>query len=135
VPAKRVSQTAQKKAVKSVPLKVFYDCSKCPAYCCTYSEIGVTRADVQRIAKRFGVTMETALKRYVKEVDGKLRLRHRPDPIFVTACRFLHKETRRCTIYEHRPKVCRTFPEERRCGYYTFLQWERTRQGDPECIP
>ncbi|MEW6729837.1 MAG: YkgJ family cysteine cluster protein [Acidobacteriota bacterium] len=116
-------------------MKLLFDCSVCPAYCCTYPQIGVTRTDVRRIAKHFDLDLEVAIRRFCREVDGKLVLRHREDPIFNTACRFLDRETRRCTIYEVRPKICRSFPEERRCGYYDFLIWERKRQDDPECIP
>jgi len=116
-------------------LKLLYDCSVCPAYCCTYPEIGITRADIKRIASRYGITVEDAINRFCKTDDGKLYLRHKSDPIFNTACRFLNVNTRRCTIYEDRPKVCRSYPDERRCGYYDFLVWERKRQADPECIP
>ncbi len=117
-------------------LKLLFDCNVCPAYCCTYPEIGITRTDIKRIAKHYGIDVEVAIKRFCKQSDeGKLILRHRPDPIFNSACRFLDQETRGCSIYESRPKICRSYPEERRCGYYDFLIWERKRQNDPECIP
>ena len=90
---------------------------------------------MSRIANRYRITVEEAIKRFCKTVDGKIHLRHKSDPIFNTACRFLNLNTRRCSIYEDRPKICRSYPEERRCGYYDFLVWERKRQADPECIP
>ncbi len=116
-------------------LKVLYDCTVCPAYCCTYPTINISKTDIKRIAKHFDLDLETATRRFCKTEDGKLKLRHKSDPIFNSACRFLDRDTRRCTIYEARPSVCRAYPEERRCGYYDFLKWERTRQDDPECIP
>lgn len=122
-------------ATKTVKLKVLFDCSVCPAYCCTYPEIAISRADLRRIARHFQLKEEVAEKRFCKVKEGKLLLRHKPDPIFNTACRFLDRDKRRCTIYEARPRVCRQFPEERKCGYYDFLMWERKRQDDPECIP
>ena len=47
---------------------------------------------------------------------------------------FLDKETRNCTIYEGRPKICREFPTQKRCGYYEFLIWEREVQDDPDWV-
>lgn len=114
-----------------------YDCSKCPAYCCSYDWIVVTRRDVQRLARRFDLTYEEAEARFTKFVAeyGQRVLRHRRDDIYKSTCRFLHPTKRMCTVYEHRPAICRTFPEERNCGYYDFLTWERTHQDDETYIP
>lgn len=116
--------------------KLLYDCSKCPAYCCTYERIEVTDDDLKRLAAYFGISKKKAEKKYTKfyEKDERV-LRHRKDEIFGTACRFLDRETRQCTIYEARPEVCRDYPEGRRCGYYEFLKWERKFQDDPDFIP
>jgi len=115
----------------------FYDCSKCPAYCCTYDHIETTPADIERLAKHHGVSVATARRRFTKLVDkGKMRvLRHQKDEIFGTACQFLDLETRRCTIYEGRPKICREFPGAVRCGFYDFLAAERSSQEDPDYVP
>ena len=115
-------------------LPVLYDCSRCPAYCCTYARIGVTPRDIARLAARFAVTVEEATRRFTQKgyEKGERILRHRKDEIFGTACRFLDKETRKCTIYEHRPSICRAYPATRRCGYYEFLKFERNAQEDPE---
>lgn len=116
-------------------MKVLYDCSKCPAYCCSYDRIEVTDKDLERLARHFGVTTEVAGKRYTKFWDDERVLRHRKDEIYGSVCRFLDNETRRCTIYEARPDVCREYPETARCGYYEFLKWEREFQDDPDFIP
>jgi Fe-S-cluster containining protein len=114
---------------------VRYSCHKCPAYCCTYSEIEVTQFDVQRLARRFGVEAHVAEQRYTKVSDkGKTILRHRHDRIFDSACMFLDQDKRQCTVYEARPGVCRKFPESSRCGYYEFLKFEREQQGDDEFV-
>ena len=34
-----------------VPVRVNYSCAKCPAYCCTYTEIEVTPRDIERLAR------------------------------------------------------------------------------------
>jgi len=115
--------------------KLLYDCSKCPAYCCSYDRIIVTKRDVNRLAKHFGVDDETALNRFTKVVDGEQVLRHQKDEIYGSVCMFLDVKTRRCTVYEARPGVCREYPEGPRCGYYDFLRWERSHQEDDEFVP
>ena len=115
--------------------KLQYDCQKCPAYCCTYETIGVDKRDVKRLAKHFGVDVETAERRYTKMRNGERVLRHHKDELFGTACMFLDVKTRRCTIYDARPTVCHTYPDRPRCGYFDFLSWEREFQDDPEYSP
>lgn len=116
-------------------LHVLFNCSKCPAYCCSYDRIEVTRRDIKRLARYFGLTYEQAENRYTKIAQGERVLRRKSDHIFKQVCQFLDKESRRCTIYEARPGVCREYPESLRCGYYDFLAFERRRQCDDEFIP
>lgn len=112
-----------------------YDCLKCPAYCCSYTRIDVSKRDLARLARHHGLSEDEAEKKFTKLVDGHRSLRHQKDKIFATVCMFLDKETRRCTIYEARPAVCRSYPDGNRCGYYDFLAWERDHQDDPDFIP
>jgi hypothetical protein len=119
----------------SAPKKPLYDCSKCPAYCCTYDSIIVEKRDLKRLAKHFGIDEETARRRFTKMKEGEPVLRHHKDTTFGSACMFLDLQTRRCTIYEARPGVCHEYPDSPRCGYYDFLKWERTHQGDDDFIP
>jgi len=116
--------------------KLKYDCLKCTAYCCTYTHIPTTKADIKRLAKHHDMTEEQAKKKFTKKGDKENPrvLRHRDDEHFVTACMFLDQETRNCTIYEGRPQICREFPTQTRCGYYDFLMWEREVQDDPEWV-
>ena len=117
-------------------LNVLYNCSKCPAYCCSYDLLDVGKRDLLRIAKHFGLSYEQAEKRYTKITGVKRRvLRVRKDHIYKTVCGFLDQTTRKCTIYDARPAVCRDYPEARRCGYYDFLAFERRHQCDDEFIP
>lgn len=120
---------------KSRSLRVLFNCSKCPAYCCSYDRIEVTKRDVLKIARHFGITPEQANQRYTKSSFGERLFRHKKDHIFKQVCQFLDSETRRCTIYDARPAVCREYPDSLRCGYYDFLASERRRQDDPEFIP
>lgn len=115
----------------------FYNCSRCPAYCCSYTRIPVEDADVRRLARHLGLTPEAAARKFTKKGDepGEVILRHKPDEIFGTVCGFLDLKTRRCTVYEARPAICRAYPGTARCGYYDFLCFERRAQEDPEFIP
>ncbi|HVR42502.1 MAG TPA: YkgJ family cysteine cluster protein [Thermoanaerobaculia bacterium] len=116
-------------------LKPLYDCLKCPAYCCSYERIDVTRRDLSRLARHFGISDDDAERRFTKQVEGHRALRHQKDQIFGSICTFFDRETRRCTVYEARPNVCRSYPDGRSCGYYDFLTWEREHQDDPDFIP
>jgi uncharacterized protein len=120
-----------------IPVRAAYSCLKCPAYCCTYAEIEVSRRDIARLAKHFQVDYQQAEARYTKlkpGADGTRLLRHRKDDLYDSTCMLLDQEKRRCTVYEARPSVCRAYPEAARCGYYDFLEFEREQQGDPAFV-
>ncbi len=112
-----------------------YDCLKCPGYCCSYPVIQVSKPDVVRLARHFGIAPDVAEKRFTKSAHGYKRvLRRKKDQHFGRICRFFDTENRRCTIYAARPAVCRTFPNGTRCGYWDFLAFEREHQKDPETV-
>lgn len=116
--------------------RVHFDCSKCPAFCCSiYERVSVTKRDINRLAKYFGVAVDKAIARYTKMRDGDRVLRRAKDPLFGQACMFLNHETRGCTIYHARPAVCRTYPARTRCSYYDVLQFERRQQDNADVLP
>ena len=116
--------------------RVYFDCTKCPAFCCSvYERVQVTKRDITRLAKHFGVSFETAKRRYTRLYDGERVLRRVKDEIFDEACMFLNQETRGCGIYHARPAVCREYPDRSRCAYYDMLQFERRQQDDDNVIP
>jgi len=119
-----------------IPVRVKYSCDKCPAYCCTYSDIEVSKYDIERLARHLGIDYKVAEERYTRfdRARGARMLRHHKDPVFDSACTFLDPKTRRCGVYEARPRVCRTYPEGPRCGYYDFLAFEREQQGDEDYV-
>jgi uncharacterized protein len=113
-----------------------YSCEKCPAYCCTYTEIEVTPRDIERLGRHFGLDYAEAEERFTKTngKEGRRLLRHRKDKIFDSTCMLLDQEKRQCTVYHARPGVCRKYPDSSRCGYYEFLKFEREQQGDEELV-
>jgi hypothetical protein len=112
-----------------------YDCTKCPGFCCSYPVISITKRDVERLARHFGVSFKAARKRYTKQAHGHTYcLRRKSDEHFGRICRFFDTDKRRCTIYEARPSTCRAYPADTRCGYYDFLKFERGHQDDNEWV-
>jgi Fe-S-cluster containining protein len=116
--------------------RAHYDCTNCPAYCCSiYERVAVKQRDLRRLARHFGLTHEAAKDRFTKLHGRERVLRRQKDPILGRACMFLDVETRGCTIYEARPEVCRDYPGRPRCGYYDVLEFERETQGDRSVVP
>ena len=112
-----------------------YNCAKCPGYCCSYPIIPLTKADVERLARHFGLTFEEARAKFTKQEEGeKYAMRRKADEHFGRVCRFFDTEKRNCTVYPARPSACRSYPTTKRCGYYDFLSFERRLQQDPEFI-
>ncbi|MFN2491539.1 MAG: YkgJ family cysteine cluster protein [Pyrinomonadaceae bacterium] len=113
-----------------------YDCDKCVAYCCSiYDRVQVTPRDVRRLASHFHLLPEVASQRFTKLFGKERILRRKADRLFGQACVFLNQETRKCTIYDARPAVCREFPDTSRCAYFDLIEFERRQQNDPEVIP
>lgn len=116
--------------------KVHFDCNKCPAFCCSiYERVAVTKRDINRLAKHFGVTYEVARKRYTVDDDGQRILKRVKDKIFEKTCMFLNQEARGCSIYHARPGVCREYPGRSRCVYYDMLKFEQKAQDDESVVP
>jgi Fe-S-cluster containining protein len=114
----------------------YYNCVECPAFCCSvYERVQVTKRDIRRLAKHFGVTEEVATERYTKMYAKERVLRRKRDHLFGVACQFINPETRGCGIYNARPAVCREFPLTKRCAYWDLYQFEKEQQDDPEVLP
>jgi len=73
--------------------------------------IALDKRDVERLAKHFDLTFEEARAKFTVERWGrKYSMRRKADPIFGRICRFFDTDKRRCTIYEARPALCRSYP-------------------------
>ncbi len=124
------------KTIKDDQPRTYFDCTKCPAFCCSiYERVQVTKRDITRLAKHFGVSFETAKRRYTTMWEGERVLRRVKDVVYAETCMFLDQEKRCCTIYHGRPNVCREYPGRARCAYYDLLQFERKQQNDPDVVP
>lgn len=124
------------RVIKDDQPRTYFDCNKCPAFCCSiYERVVVTKRDINRLAKHFGVSAEVARDRYTADFEGERVLKRVNDVIFERTCAFLDQKTRGCTIYLARPAVCRSYPGRSRCAYYDVLRFERIQQGDENVIP
>ena len=73
-----------------------YNCSKCPGYCCSYPVIGLTKNDVKRLAKHFGIGFRKAKAKYtVPRDDEDYTMRRKADVHFGRVCQFFDTDERR----------------------------------------
>lgn len=78
------------------------DCLDC-ANCCTGIPPLVNNTDVSRIAKKLGMANADFEAQYITiDEDGDQVMNQSPCPFLL--------EDKHCSIYEFRPKACRTYP-------------------------
>ena len=84
-----------------------FQCTQC-GDCCSGSEgfVWVNQAEIDAMATRLGVTSADFEARYVKRVGVRRSLTERPNG----DCVLLDEKTRKCTVYEERPRQCKTWP-------------------------
>jgi hypothetical protein len=112
-----------------------YNCSKCPGYCCSYPIIELNRRDVQRLADHFGLGFKKAREKFTKsDNEHEFLMRRKADEHYGKICQFFDTDARRCTVYKARPTICRQYPGDNHCGYYSFLKHERASQEDEEHV-
>jgi Fe-S-cluster containining protein len=78
------------------------DCTTC-GNCCREMGVAVDADDIERLARRVGISPEEFEERHVA-VDNDYGEKFMPE----TPCPFLGGNL--CTVYEDRPTVCREFP-------------------------
>jgi hypothetical protein len=83
------------------------DCTECAA-CCYSNEVILDKEDIARF--RRGGRPELASMPYARRKNGKLMLRLAPDG----GCLQLRPDNR-CSIYDIRPEMCRSFPPASEC--------------------
>lgn len=86
-----------------------FSCTEC-GDCCTGAPgyVWVTAEEIAAIATRLAISVEEMERRFVRKVGGRKTLIDLAERNW--DCVFLDADTRRCTIYEDRPRQCRTWP-------------------------
>jgi Fe-S-cluster containining protein len=94
------------------------DCTAC-ANCCRVATVKIADRDVEKLAKRLGVSQSQFLVEYTRQDAEEGRVLKR-DP---NGCVFL--EGNLCSVYEVRPHTCLTFPHlTRGAGSLQSRLWE-----------
>lgn len=84
-----------------------FECTQC-GDCCTGAPgfVWVDAAEMNALAAKLGLSLEEFQEKYVRQVGKRFSLTE-----FANGdCVFLDGETRRCKVYENRPRQCRTWP-------------------------
>jgi Fe-S-cluster containining protein len=84
-----------------------FRCTGC-GDCCTGAPgyVWVNQAEIDALAARLGMTVKAFEAAYVRQVGVRRSLVERAN----YDCVFLDGDTRRCQVYEDRPRQCRTWP-------------------------
>jgi hypothetical protein len=93
-------------------------CEGCFAGCCTLP-LEVSAYDLIRLGVVSEDEAAASLKKVARKLskEGIVRSFFAKTGVFIIEqrhgrdCYFLDEKTRRCTVYEKRPEVCRTFPK------------------------
>lgn len=84
-----------------------FQCSQC-GDCCTGAPgfVWLNKAEIEALSKRLDLDEETFEEHYVKQVGIRKSLKE-----FANGdCVLFDNEKRCCTVYEDRPRQCRTWP-------------------------
>lgn len=86
-----------------------FACTGCGACCTIEGHVWVDRREIRRLAKHLGLELEAFGRKYLRRVGRRYSLTEIPVPGDATrkACVFWNGT---CTVYEARPRQCRTFP-------------------------
>jgi Fe-S-cluster containining protein len=94
-----------------IAAQVLFRCENCGECCRGEGYALVDEADVQEIARTLGIRPNQARDRFTDPDPGKNRgcriLKSRGPE---RSCCLLDQQAKRCKIYNHRPRICRTFP-------------------------
>jgi Fe-S-cluster containining protein len=93
-------------------------CEGCFAGCCTLP-LEVSAYDLIRLEVLSEDEAASSLKKAARRLSkaGIIQSYHANSGLFIIEqrhgrdCIFLHEKTRKCTVYEKRPEVCRAFPK------------------------
>lgn len=103
-----------------------FECTQC-GNCCTGEPgfVWVDDAEIAALAERLEIPIEEMVGFYTKPLHGKRSLREKANG----DCVFF-KEGEGCTVYELRPRQCRTWPFWE-SNLVNRRAWDRMKQGCP----
>ncbi|MCG8449340.1 MAG: YkgJ family cysteine cluster protein [Pirellulales bacterium] len=105
-----------------------FECTGC-GNCCTGSPgyVWVNQAEIDALAKHLGMSVKRFEKKYVRKIGIRRSLKELPRSY---DCVFFDGKTRKCQVYELRPRQCRTWPFWK-SNIRTPQTWEETCHACP----
>lgn len=87
-------------------------CDTCQGNCCIGESgyIWITKEECENLAKLLNITLDELGQNYLMKVGYKYSIIEREIGPSNYACVFFDLEKRQCSVYDARPKQCRTFP-------------------------
>ena len=87
-------------------------CSSCEGNCCIGESgfIWITIDEIEKLAKFLNLEVKEVFEKYLIKYDYKFSIKENQVSENNYACIFFDLKLKRCSIYEARPKQCRTFP-------------------------
>lgn len=106
-----------------------FECTEC-GHCCSGEPgyVYVNEEEIARFAERLGLSVAEFEARFVREIGREKSLMERPNG----DCVFLDPISRKCLVYDIRPRQCRSYP-----FWASHLQsereWEKVCRACPGC--
>ena len=87
-------------------------CESCAGNCCIGESgyIWINILEIEALSKYLGLTLDSFREKYLFKVGYKYSIKEVELPNNSFACCFFDLEKRKCSIYDYRPRQCRTFP-------------------------
>lgn len=106
-----------------------FQCTQC-GDCCTGAPgfVWVNQEEIDAIAAKINLDVEEFEKKYVRRIGMRRSLVEYPNG----DCVFFDTEKRNCTVYEARPRQCKTWPWWN-SNITSEEAWEETKQACPGC--
>ncbi len=88
------------------------ECSNCKGNCCIGESgyIWINFVEIQNLSNLLKISVDDLKKDHLRKVGYKFSIKEKKLSFNNFACEFFDTSLRQCTIYEARPKQCRTFP-------------------------
>ena len=106
-----------------------FECTQC-GDCCTGAEgyVWVNQAEIDAMSARLGMDSNVFEAQFVRRIGVRRSLTERPGG----DCVLLDPATRGCTVYNDRPRQCRTWPVWD-SNLKSPAAWDEAAQGCPGC--
>ncbi|MEA2050798.1 MAG: YkgJ family cysteine cluster protein [Campylobacterota bacterium] len=87
-------------------------CSSCDGNCCIGESgyIWINKEEILRLSKHLNITIEELKMKYLFKLGYQYSINEKQISKNNYACIFFDMDKKQCSIYEARPKQCRTFP-------------------------